>query len=175
MDDELLDLVDENDNIIGEVLKSHANSDPKLIHREAAIAVFNTKGEVLLQQRALTKRNNPGAWKTTAAGHVGKGEDPKVAVKRELNEELGITVEPHFMYKELEDFKNLERRFSYVYWGLLKEDQPLVLDKEEVMDAKWVTFEDLEEFSKHNDYSLESGSHEMITQAYALILDKRLV
>ena len=58
MDDELLDLVDENDNIIGEVLKSHANSDPKLIHREAAIAVFNTKGEVLLQQRALTKRNN---------------------------------------------------------------------------------------------------------------------
>ena len=173
MEDELLDLVDENDNVIGEVPKSKANSDPKLIHREAAIAVFNRSGEVLLQRRALTKRNSPGAWKTTAAGHIRKGEDPKDSIKRELKEELGIEVTPIFMYKELEPFKDLENRFTYVYYAILEKDQPLILDKNEVIDAKWIKVEDLEEFSKENDYSLQSGSHEMITQAYAVIQSKK--
>lgn len=66
-DDELLDLVNENDEITGTVWKSEVHRNPYLIHREVAIAVFNEKGEILLQQRSLKKENSPGEWKITAA------------------------------------------------------------------------------------------------------------
>jgi len=48
MQDELIDLVNEKDEIIGTVWKSQAHKDPKLIHREVGIAIFNTDGCVLL-------------------------------------------------------------------------------------------------------------------------------
>ena len=169
MTDELLDLVDDKDEIVGEVWKSKANSDPKLIHREAAIAVFNKEGEVLLQQRALTKRNDPGVWKTTAAGHVGKGESPEAAIIREVKEELGIEIRPIFMYKSLETYKDLEIRFVYVYYSVLEKKQTLTLDKTEVMDAKRVKVEGLTKFSDTHDYSLKSGSHKMIIQAWSIL------
>ena len=89
-DDELLDLVNEKDEVIGEVWTSVAHKDPTKIHREVAIVVFNNKSEVLLQQRSFKKSHDPGEWKLTAAGHVGKGEDPKDAAIRELEEELGL-------------------------------------------------------------------------------------
>ena len=96
MKDELLDLVDESDKVIGTVWKSQAHKDPKLLHREVAIIVFNDKREVLLQQRSLNKSSDPGEWKLTAAGHIGAGEAPLVAAKRELKEEMGIDLEPNF-------------------------------------------------------------------------------
>ncbi len=97
--DELLDLVDKNDRVIGTVWKSEAHKDPSVIHREVAIVVFNKKGEVLIQQRSMNKKNDPGAWKITAAGHVGQGEDPKKAAEREVYEELGINIEANFLKK----------------------------------------------------------------------------
>jgi len=83
--DELLDLVNEKEDVIGTVWKSEAHMDPSKIHREVTIAVFNNKNEILLQRRSMNKVNDPGCWKITAAGHVGMNEDPKHAVKRELN------------------------------------------------------------------------------------------
>ena len=35
--DEILDLVDKNDKIIGEIVRAEANSDPKLFHREVGV------------------------------------------------------------------------------------------------------------------------------------------
>lgn len=87
MADELLDLVDENDKIIGEVWKSKANQNPKLIHREVAAIVYNEAGKVLFQKRSKYKKVNPGIWAETVAGHVGKVEKPLVAAHRELVEE----------------------------------------------------------------------------------------
>ena len=165
--DELLDLVDENDNVIGEVWMTAAHKDPKLIHREVAIAVFNKKGGVLLQRRGLKKRIDPGIWTLTSAGHVGHGEDPEAAVKRELKEEMGIMVEPVFLAKVFRK-RETEARFFWVYYAVLESDQE-VTPNDEVEDTRWVRVEDLEEFSKENDYSLQSGSHEMITQAYEKI------
>lgn len=55
MDDELLDLVDDHDVVVGGVWKSKAHQDPTLIHREVAVIVFSNKKEVLLQQRSQKK------------------------------------------------------------------------------------------------------------------------
>src|SRR3989344_5920035 len=92
--DELLDLVNEEDEVIGTVWRSEAHKNPSKIHREIAVAVFNHKGEVLIQQRSMKKTNDPGEWKITAAGHVASGENPKDSAEREVLEELGIKVKP---------------------------------------------------------------------------------
>jgi isopentenyl-diphosphate delta-isomerase len=68
--DELLDLVDKNDNIIGSVLRSAAHTNTTFIHREILVYIFNAKGEVLLQQRGSNKKVNPSIWVESCAGHV---------------------------------------------------------------------------------------------------------
>ena len=167
--DELIDQVDKNDQIIGTTLKSKAHKDPSIIHREVAIVVFNKKGEVLLQQRSMKKRNDPGHWKMTAAGHIGAGEDPKLAIIREVKEELGITIKPVYYNKIFREYRDQETRFFWLYYSVLKEEQPLVLDKEEVMDARWVKYSDLEKFSKQNEYHLDSPSHRNIVEVAKIL------
>ena len=168
--DELLDLVDGNDNVIGEVWKSEAHSDPSKIHREIAIAVFNQKGEVLIQQRSLKKKTGPGEWKVSAAGHVEAGEDPKKACVREVKEELGIRVDPIYFTKSfVEDSKHNESKFYWIYYAIVTDTPDLLLDDDEVADVKWIRPEDLIKFSKENDWDIQSTSHKMIMDIYGYI------
>ncbi len=82
---EKFDLVDINDNIIGETDKetSHKNGD---LHRVVAIYVFNKKGELYLQEHI----KSGGIWDHSVGGHVIKGEDYDIAAKREGFEELNL-------------------------------------------------------------------------------------
>ncbi len=168
--DELLDLVNEQDEVIGTVWRSLAHKDSTIIHREVAIAVFNDQGEVLLQQRSLNKTSAPGKWKITAAGHVGGGENPQSCMKREVLEELGLEVEPIFFCKVFEQKEFVEARFSWIYYAKLKASPKPVLDENEVMAADWVKVAELEEFSKTHDYRLEDHSHRMIVEIYNKII-----
>lgn len=168
--DELLDLVNDKDEIIGSVWKSEAHTNPKLIHREVAIAIFTKKGEVLLQQRSMKKETGPGEWKTSCAGHTGKGETPDHAIKREVNEELGLEIEPVFFKKIFSKYKDKESRFFYVYYTLLQDRQPVKIDKEEVMNTKWIKITKLEEFAGTHEYDLTGTSHKIILEASEKIL-----
>jgi mutator protein MutT len=168
MADELLDLINKDDEVIGTVLKSVAHKDPSLTHREIAIAIFNDKGEVLLQQRSIQKID-PGKWTISAAGHVEAGEEPEKSVKREVKEELGLDIDPVFHKKEFNKYKDQETRIFWVYYALVKEAPKLKLQKEEVMDAKWVNIRDLEKFGKHNDYDTKSISHKTIIKLAKLL------
>jgi len=168
MTDELLDQVDKNDIVIGTVWKSEAHKNIKIIHREVAGVVFNNKGEVLLQQRSFDKKNDPGVWKITAAGHPVAGESPAIAISRELNEELGFDTEFIFFNKSyLEHNKvgeNCEARFVWVYYSIINYYPKLVLQTSEVNDAKWVKLTDLEEFSKNNNFRFEDNSTKMLIE-----------
>jgi isopentenyldiphosphate isomerase len=55
-----------------------------LTHREVVIYIFNSKGELLLQQRSLQKKINPGRWTISAVGHVDAQEEPSAAIIREV-------------------------------------------------------------------------------------------
>lgn len=82
---EKFDLVDINDNVIGETDKetSHKNGD---LHRVIAIFVFNQNGELYLQEHL----KSGGLFDHSVGGHVIKGEDYDDAAKREGFEELGL-------------------------------------------------------------------------------------
>ena len=88
---ELVVLVDEQNNEIGTAPKETVHTDHTPLHRGFSLFVFNTKGDVLVTKRAVSKKTFSGVWTNTVCGHPGPGEDIVEAVKRRLKDELGLT------------------------------------------------------------------------------------
>ncbi len=88
--DELFDLVDERDQIIGTVRRGDAHRDPSLIHRSVQILVQDGDGRILLQLRSARKDLFPGYYCASASGHVMSGETYDATASREIVEELGV-------------------------------------------------------------------------------------
>lgn len=137
--EENLDWVDEDDNVIGEISRSLANSNPKYIHREIAVIIYDDE-KILFQLRSKNKKVLPNEWMVSCAGHVGKGIKPEQAAHLELNEELGFDTELKYWLKERVSLPN-ESRFFYVYTGKYNGDD-VVLDPEESDDYKFLNIDE---------------------------------
>ncbi len=111
--DELLDVVDSNDNVIGSDTRANIHAQ-KLFHRAVHILVFLPNGEVLLQQRSLAKDTCPGLFSTSCAGHVDSGEKYDDAAVRELDEELGITVSKDALEELFSQTPSRENGYEFV-------------------------------------------------------------
>ncbi len=79
---EIFDVVDEDDNVIGRVKRGEANRNKNLIHRSIGVAVFNRKGEIYLQQRSSTKDTDPMCWTISCSGHVRSVTGPATRVSQ---------------------------------------------------------------------------------------------
>jgi isopentenyl-diphosphate delta-isomerase len=137
-------LVDERDIAIGVMEKMEAHRKGAL-HRAFSIFLFNAKGEMLLQRRALAKYNSPGLWTNTCCSHPMQGESVEVAADRRLREEMGMTCTMYkafdFIYKaELENHL-IEHEFDHVFFGTTNE--PPVINPEEVSEWKWIPVYDV--------------------------------
>lgn len=115
--DELFPLTDDKGYIKGHITRKEAHGGGGHIHPVVHLHVFNTKGELYLQQRPEWKDIQPGKWDTAVGGHIDydecygddgtllpslfapsddNREDPaencpiKKALRREVREELGI-------------------------------------------------------------------------------------
>jgi isopentenyl-diphosphate Delta-isomerase len=137
-------LVDIDDNVIGEMDKMEAHELGKL-HRAFSVFILNSKGELLLQQRAFSKYHSPGLWTNTCCSHQRRDEDSLSAAHRRLNEEMGISSDLTeaftFLYKA--DMGNglTEHELDHVIVGVC-DQEPLVNDQE-VADWAWVNLDDL--------------------------------
>ena len=89
--DEMFDLVDLDDHVIGQVRRGEAHRNPALIHRSVQVLVFTHAGQMLLQRRSASKDLFPGYYCASASGHVASGEHYATTAERELIEELGIS------------------------------------------------------------------------------------
>ena len=101
---EFVVLVDTQDRQIGLMEKQEAHVNPTL-HRAFSIFIFNSKGEMLLQQRALTKYHTPGLWTNTCCSHPRDGESLQDATKRRLMEEMGMECELKEAFSSLRLFR----------------------------------------------------------------------
>lgn len=99
--DEVFDLVDLDDQVIGHVRRGDAHQNPTLIHRSVQVLVFTSDESLLLQRRAATKDLFPGYLCASASGHVMAGDDYAVTARRELIEELGVAPAIVFVDKAL--------------------------------------------------------------------------
>ncbi|CAL8468916.1 g8457 [Coccomyxa elongata] len=91
-DEELFDIVDEQNNVIGQERRNIVHAQG-IKHRAVYCFVFNSKGQLLLQQRSAKKKIGPLQWDLSIAEHLEPGEEYRQAAARGLREELGINVE----------------------------------------------------------------------------------
>jgi isopentenyl-diphosphate delta-isomerase len=131
-------LVDPFDLEIGTMEKLEAHQKG-LLHRAFSILLFNSQGELMLQQRSLNKYHSPGLWTNTCCSHPRPNENTLSAAMRRLQEEMGLSSNLkeifHFTYRaELEDGL-IEHEIDHVFIGITDETPHLNLN--EAMGFKW--------------------------------------
>lgn len=150
MADELMDICDENNNIIGRGMKSEILRKG-LWHRTARVFIYNSSGEILLQLRGKDKELYPDLLDVGAAGHVAAGEDYVDTAVREAQEELGLLIpRENLDFLMIEKFEQVwgkltERVFAGTY--LAKFDgsiKDLKIQTDEVQELKFISVDDLE-------------------------------
>lgn len=133
-------LVDKNDRPIGSQEKLAAHLIPQR-HRAFSVFIFNHKGEVLIQKRALGKYHSPGLWANSCCGHPRPEEDVKEAASRRLEEELGFccSLTPiRTVCYTLKLEKNLwELEYTHIFKGIYEEI--IHCNPEEVCDIQWIS------------------------------------
>jgi len=136
MDSQQVILVDDRDQANGMMEKLEAH-EKGLLHRAFSIFIFNAKGEMLLQRRALNKYHSGGLWTNACCSHPAPGEETGVAAHRRLQEELGFDapLEKIFDFVYRQEFKNglIEHEFDHVYAGYYNGE--LNINPAEVMDT----------------------------------------
>jgi isopentenyl-diphosphate delta-isomerase len=113
-------LVSPQDEEIGYMEKMEAHQ-LGLLHRAFSVFLFNSKGEMLLQKRALSKYHSGGLWTNACCSHPRKGETIEQAASRRTREELGCEPELQkihtFIYKATLDNNLIEHEFDHVLFG----------------------------------------------------------
>ena len=134
--DELLDVVNDNDEVIGVKRRGEIHAEG-LMHRAVHILLFNSQGELFLQKRSLSKDEQPGKWDSSAAGHVDTGEAYLDCACREIDEELGIVVDqPLQALFKLPATRYTGNEHCMIYRYCF--DGQLVLQADEIDDGEWV-------------------------------------
>ncbi|HSH68761.1 MAG TPA: NUDIX hydrolase YfcD [Deferrisomatales bacterium] len=133
--EEIVAIVDDHNRVVGSAPRSEMRAKG-LPHRATYILVFNSRGEVFVQRRTLTKDVYPGYLDPCTGGVVLAGESYEQSAARELSEELdiaGVPLVAHFdlCYRD-GDNHVWGRVFSCTWNG------PVTLQPEEVADGFWL-------------------------------------
>lgn len=139
---QLCQIVNENDEIIGYKPRNEINFK-KDYYRIGCLWLTNSKGEVLLAQRILTKDKDPGKWGPSAAGTLEKGETYESNIYKEANEELGLTGVGFTPVTKLK-LEDPRKSFLQLFKGVC--DWPVnkfTPQPEEVEQVSWMKIEEL--------------------------------
>ncbi len=140
-DSEALILVDEADRRLGHLSKALCHEGRGILHRAFSLLIFNDRGELLLQQRAPSKRLWPLYWSNSCCSHPRRSETMHVATRRRLYEELGIRCKLKFLYKfqyqAQFDATGAENELCSVFIGRCHEAPQI--NRDEIADLRWVS------------------------------------
>lgn len=173
---ELVDVVDENNELTGQVEDRWVANNKGLWRRTVSCWIMNERGEVLFQKRTANKVRNPNKWAKTG-GQVDCGESAEEAIFREVKEELGIEI-PLNQIKAIDIYKcdDKNKRFIYNFIFVVNyEIDDYILQEEEVADVKYITIEEMELIRKNNDlnYTFCNWSEEDFCREIDLLKNKR--
>lgn len=157
------DLYDRNGKALGRTIERGKRMRGGEHHLVVHVWIINSAGRILIQRRSHRLRMMPGVWAATGGSAIA-GEDSLTAVRRELKEELGLSLPAEkFSY-----IGRLVRRNSLCDLWVVRHDvavPDLRLQKEEVADARWVTLDQLRQM-------IEDGRfHHYRAPYFKLVLD----
>ena len=138
--DEIVAIVDENNTVVGSAPRREMRAKA-LPHRATYVLVFNSRGDLYVQKRTMTKDVFPGYYDPAAGGVVLAGEEYEQGALREVEEEMGIRgvpLTPLFQfYHQAERQRVWGAAFSCVY------DGAVVLQEEEVESGAFMSLTDM--------------------------------
>jgi isopentenyl-diphosphate delta-isomerase len=166
-------LVNEQDEEIGTMEKMEAHVKA-VLHRAFSVFIFNTKGEMLLQQRAANKYHSAGLWTNACCSHPAPGEETSSAASRRLFEEMGFSTPLNrmfaFTYKSGFDNGLTEHEFDHVftgtYGGFIKPNP------EEVKDYCFKSMEAIEESLSSHPSKYTTWFHIAFPRIKEMLADK---
>jgi mutator protein MutT len=173
---ELIDIVDENNNLTGQVEDRWVAYEKGLWRRTVSCWIMNEKGEILLQKRTADKVRNPNKWAKTG-GQVDSGESVEHAIYREVKEELGIEIpKEQINIVNIHKSSDKNKRFAYNFLFIVNyQIDEYKLQKEEVAEVKYVKIEEMELAKKNNDlnYTFCKWDDEKFYKEMELLKNKR--
>ena len=137
--DEYLDLVDENDNVVGKKKRSEVYAEHLSNFRVVNVFIVNSKGEIWIPRRTADKRIFPLCLDMSMGGHVESGETYEDALKRETQEELNIDIDktPFRFLGHLTPLKDGVSAYENVYE--VKMDETPNFNKNDFIEYFWLT------------------------------------
>lgn len=134
-------LVNDLDQEIGVMDKIEAHRGEAKLHRAVSVFLFNSKGELLMQQRSAHKIVGARQWANTCCGNVRPGESYENCARRRLREELGIkdvelTPVHKFQYSVKCNEEFSEREIDQVFVG--QYEGKIKLNKQEVAAIEFI-------------------------------------
>ena len=140
--DEKIYIVDGFDNVVRCSSRREMRIEG-LLHRVTYLIVFNSVGEILVQERTSTKDWYPCCFDFAAGGVIQYGESYEQSAIRELKEELGIDTDITQQFKIYFEDRNTQpetRSWGMVYTCIC--DGPFKLQVEEVADVRFMTVDE---------------------------------
>lgn len=140
MSEEIFDVVNERDGVVGQSTRREVHARG-LWHRAVHVLVFNARGEVFLQKRSMLKDTAKGKWDSSSSGHVDSGEDYDTCAVRELREEIGLNLAATGASLPLKRLFKIDARketgweFCWIY--RCESEGPFVLHPEEIETGAW--------------------------------------
>jgi isopentenyl-diphosphate delta-isomerase type 1 len=152
---EYIDVVDKDGNKTGQSVSRKEIHEKGFWHKSVHVWFVNSKKEILLQLRSENKREHPGWWDISVAGHMSAGDDEVTAAIREAKEEIGLDIDA----KELKFIGTVHQEATHDDY-INKEINPvfvvqrdldltkLKIQEEEVSELKYVPFDLFVEMTK---------------------------
>ncbi len=139
-------LVDSEDNEIGVLDKMEAHLTGQL-HRAFSIFIFNSKGEMLIHQRALEKYHSGGLWTNACCSHPQPSTSIYQTLEERLDFEMGMKCELKFaftfLYQAAVEPDLIEHELDHIYMGI--SDIPPQPNPDEVVNWRYISIPELEE------------------------------
>lgn|SRR5665213_762303 len=140
MDDELLDLVDRNDQVIGTINRmdySRLLSEKLGYIRAADMFIINSKGQIYTPIRTSDKTIAPNGLDYSVGGHVESGEDYMSTIIREAQEELNLSISESEVYQIAKTTSDELRYIRCIY--LMRSDKTPIFNPKDFVSAQWLS------------------------------------
>lgn len=138
---ELIDILDEDGKLTGQVATREEVHKKGLWHRSIIVAIVNKENQVLIQQRALTKEKNAGMWDISVAGHIAAGQDSLSAAAREINEEVSVDLGTKVDVKEFRYMTSFRSKIKYSEVFIENQFYDFFILRREKMRPENITFQ----------------------------------
>lgn len=141
-------LLNEQGEPIGATARIPIHGPDTPLHLAFSSHLFNSRGQVLISRRAISKVTWAGVWTNSCCGHPKPGEAIEDAVRRRVREELGLTVLdiapgiPDFRYRAVDASGVVENEICPVFVARVADGDP-VPAPDEVAEWEWVEWADL--------------------------------